>query len=126
MLFRSSETPDNIGIEYWLRAQPDGIVRIAQRMDLEEHATLDAAPRTVLTLPLTLGTSWCAPTVPYTIMRKNECPRDVKYGRGMPMTYTVEPLEEKLTIPAGSFAHCARVVGRAELTLFFDLVRGFN
>ena len=126
LFIRRSETPGNIGIEYWLRAQPDGIVRIAQRMDLEEHATLDAAPRTILKLPLSIGASWRTPTVPYTVMCKNEYPREVKYGRGMLMTYTVEALEEKLTVPAGSFEHCARVVGRAELTLFTDPVRGFN
>ncbi len=126
LFIRRSETPGNIGIEYWLRAQPDGIVRIAQRMDLEEFAALDPAPRTVLKLPLAVGASWRAPTVPYTVMRKNEYPREVKYGRGMPMTYTVEALDEKLTVPAGSFAHCARVVGRAEMTLFTDPVRGFN
>ena len=126
LFIRRSETPGNIGIEYWLRAQPDGIVRIAQRMDLAEHATLDAAPRMVLKLPLAIGASWRAPTVPYTVMRKNEYPREVKYGRGMLMTYTVEALEDRLTVPAGSFEHCARVVGRAELTLFTDPVRGFN
>jgi hypothetical protein len=126
LFIRRSETPGNIGIEYWLRAQPDGIVRIAQRMDLEEIATLDAAPRTVLKLPLAVGASWRTPTVPYTVMRKNEYPREVKYGRGMLMAYTVEALDEKLTVPAGSFEHCARVVGQAELTLFTDPVRGFN
>ena len=126
LFIRRSETADNIGIEYWLRAQPDGIVRIAQRMDLEEQATLDPAPRTVLRLPLAIGASWSAPTVPYTVMRKNEYPREVKYSRGMPMAYTVEAMDEKVTVPAGSFEHCARVVGRAELTLFTDPVRGFN
>jgi hypothetical protein len=126
LFIRRSETPGNIGIEYWLRAQPDGIVRIAQRMDLEETAMLDPAPRTVLKLPLAIGADWRVPTVPYTIMRKNDYPREVKYGRGMLMAYTVEALEEKLTVPAGSFEHCARVVGRAELTLFTDPVRGFN
>ena len=126
LFIRRSETPGNIGIEYWLRAQPDGIVRIAQRMDLEEIATLDAAPRTVLKLPLAVGASWRTPTVTYTVMHKNEYPREVKYGRGMPMVYTVEALDEKLTVPAGSFEHCARVVGQAELTLFTDPVRGFN
>ena len=126
LFIRRSETPGNIGIEYWLRIQADGIVRIAQRVDLEEQATLDAAPRTVLKLPLALGANWRSPTVPYTVMRKNEYPREVKYGRGMLMTYTVEALDDKVTVPAGSFEHCARVVGRAELTLFTDPVRGFN
>ena len=126
LFIRRSETPGNIGIEYWLRAQPAGRVRIAQRMDREENATLAPAPRTVLKLPLAVGASWRAPTVPYTVMRKNDYPREAKYGRGMLMAYTVEALEETVTVPAGSFGHCVRVVGRAEMTLFTDPVKGFN
>ena len=126
LFIRRSETPDNIGVEYWLRERPDGIVRIAQRLDLQEQASLDEAPRTVLKLPLKIGDSWRTPTVAYTVMRKNEYPREIKYGRPLLMTYTVEALDEKLTVAAGSFDHCARVAGHAEMTLFTDPVRGFN
>ena len=126
LFIRRSETPDNIGIEYWLRERPDGIVRIAQRLDLQEQASLDEAPRTVLKLPLKLGDSWRTPTVAYTVLRKNEYPREIKYGRPLLMTYTVEAVDEKLTVAAGSFDHCARVAGHAEMTLFTDPVRGFN
>jgi hypothetical protein len=126
LFIRRSETPGNIGIEYWLREQPDGIMRIAQRLDLQEQASLDETPRTVLKLPLTVGASWRAPTVAYTVMRKNDFPRELKYGRGMLMTYTVEALDETLTVPAGTFSRCARVAGHAEMTLFSDPVRGFS
>ena len=126
LFIRRSETPDNIGIEYWLRERPDGIVRIAQRLDLQEQASLDEAPRTVLKLPLKLGDSWRTPTVAYTVLRKNEYPREIKYSRPLLMTYTVEAVDEKLTVAAGSFDHCARVAGHAEMTLFTDPVRGFN
>ena len=126
LFIRRSETPDNIGIEYWLRERPDGIVRIAQRLDLQEQASLDEAPRVVLKLPLKIGDSWRTPTVAYTVMRRNEYPRETRYGRPMLMTYTVESLDEKLTVAAGSFDHCARVAGHAEMTLFTDPVRGFN
>jgi hypothetical protein len=80
----------------------------------------------VLKLPLAQGASWRVPTVAYTMMRKHEYPRELKHGRGMLMHYTVEALDEKLTVPAGSYAHCARIVGRAEMTLFIDPVRGFT
>lgn len=126
LFIRRSETPDNIGVEYWLREQSDGIVRIAQRLDLQERAILDEAPRTVLRLPLKVGASWRAPTVAYTVMRRNEYPRETRHGRGMLMTYTVEAMDERLTVAAGSFEHCARVVGHAEMTLFTDPVRGFG
>jgi hypothetical protein len=126
LFIRRSETPDNIGIEYWLRETPEGISRIAQRIDLQDRAVLDEQPRTVLKLPLAQGASWRVPTVAYTMMRKHEYPRELKHGRGMLMHYKVEALDEKLTVPAGSYAHCARIVGRAEMTLFIDPVRGFT
>lgn len=126
LYIRRSETNDNIGIEYWLQRRKDAIVRIAQRVDLQEKAELDAAPRIVMKLPLTVGASWMTPTVPYTIYRMNDYPREMKYSRQLPMTYTVEALEEKLKTPAGDFDHCARIVGRGELTLFTDPVSGFN
>ena len=126
LYIRRSETPDNIGIEYWLRETPQGIQRIAQRIDLQERAVLDEQPRTVLKLPLAQGASWRVPTVAYTMTRKHEYPRELKYGRGMLMNYTVEAVDERVEVPAGSYAHCARIVGRAEMTLFVDPVRGFS
>jgi hypothetical protein len=126
LFIRRSETADNIGVEYWLRETPEGIVRIAQRIDLQEQAVLDEKPRTVLKLPLAQGATWRVPTVAYTMMKKLEFPRELKYGRGMLMSYTVEAMDEAVTVPAGSYAHCARIVGRAEMTLFVDPVRGFS
>ena len=54
--------------------------------------------------PLAQGAAWRVPTVAYTVMRKIEFPRELKYGRGMLMSYTVEAMDEAVTVPAGSYA----------------------
>lgn len=123
---RRSETEGNIGIEYTLRTGPAGIERIAQRMDLEEHPTPDAPPRMVLPVPLKVGASWRSLTASYYILRKSEYPRELKYSHMALMTYTVETLEETVTVPAGTFRHCARISGLAFITLYTDPVSGFR
>lgn len=126
IIVRRSEIGGSIGVEYWLRETPESIVRIAQRTDLQDEAVFDPAPRTVLRLPVKAGGTWAAPTVPYTILRKSEYPRELKYGKPVSMTYSVEALDDKVTVPAGTFQNCARVKGLAELTLYTDPVSGFR
>lgn len=123
---RRSEIDASIGVEYWLRETPESIERIAQRTDLQDEAVFDPSPRTVLKLPLKAGGTWAAPSVAYTILRKSEYPRELKYGKPVSMTYNVEALDEEVTVPAGTFRHCARVKGLAELTLYTDPVSGFR
>ncbi len=123
---RRTETSGNIGVEYLLQASPREIVRIAQRTDLQDFPVADAVPRTVLKLPLTVGANWAAPTVAYAILRKNEFPREMKFVKPVTMTYTVESVDEAVEVPAGRFSACARVVGRADLTIYADPVSGFR
>ncbi|RJF95253.1 hypothetical protein [Noviherbaspirillum saxi] len=123
---RRSESEQNIGVEYWISTLPDRFVRIAQRSDLEERATMDAQPRTVLPVPLRKGSAWTTLTTTYFILRKSEFPRELKYSHKALMTYTVESVDETVTVPAGQFSNCARVSGLAFLTLYTDPVRGFH
>jgi hypothetical protein len=123
---RRSEASDNIGVEYLLQVRNDAIVRIAQRTDLQALPVADEKPRTVMQLPLTLGASWNTLTVAYAVLRRTEYPRELKYGRQLMMTYTVESMDEKVEVPAGVFEHCARVEGRADLTIYADPVSGFR
>ena len=123
---RRSEASDNIGVEYLLQVRDDAIVRIAQRTDLQALPVADEKPRTVMPLPLALGASWNTLTVSYAVLRRTEYPRELKYGRQLMMTYTVESMDEKVEVPAGVFEHCARVEGRADLTIYADPVSGFR
>ena len=123
---RRSEMSDNIGVEYLLQVGPDAITRVAQRTDLQELPVADEKPRTVLKLPLQAGATWTAITVPYAVTRKTEYPREMKFSRTMPMTYVVETMDDAVEVPAGKFTHCARVAGRADLTIYADPVSGFK
>ena len=123
---RRSELSGNIGVDYLLQVGPDAITRIAQRTDLQELPVADEKPRTVMTLPLRQGATWNTPTVAYAVLRKTEYPRELKYSRTLPMLYTVEAMDDKVEVPAGVFTQCARVVGRADLTIYADPVSGFR
>lgn len=123
---RRSEMSDNVGVEYLLQVSSTAITRVAQRTDLQDLPVAEEFPRTVMKLPLQVGATWSTPTVAYAVIRKTEYPREMKFGRGMPMIYSVEALDDKVEVPAGRFDHCARVVGRADLTVYADPVSGFR
>ncbi|MBC7416077.1 MAG: hypothetical protein H7327_14210 [Herminiimonas sp.] len=123
---RRAEMSDNVGIEYLLQVSDSAITRIAQRTDLQDLPVADETPRTVLKLPLRVGATWLAPTVAYTVLRKAEFPRELKYARTLQMTYTVEAMDEEVEVPAGRFKQCARIGGRADLTVYADPVNGFR
>lgn len=123
---RRIEVPGSIGIEYWLRKDKVGIARIAKRSDIDEQARLDANARTVLKLPIALGASWMVPSEPFVIAPKTDLgQREVKMPKVL-MTYTVEAVDETVTVPAGTYKECARVVGLGNLPLYLDAVQGFT
>lgn len=123
---RRVEAPGNIGIEYWLRKDKVGIARIAKRTDVEEQAKLDSNARTVLKLPVAAGASWMVPTEPFVIAPKTDLgQREVKMPKVL-MTYTIEAVDQTVTVPAGTFKNCARAVGVGNLSLYIDAVQGFT
>lgn len=123
---RRVEAPGNIGIEYWLRKDKVGIARIAKRTDVEEQAKLDSNARTVLKLPVAAGASWMVPTEPFVIAPKTDLgQREVKMPKVL-MTYTIEAVDQTVTVPAGTFKNCARAVGVGNLPLYIDAVQGFT
>lgn len=117
---------DHAGVEYAIRVDASGIARVAVRRDLDLQFTPDAAPRYVLKYPIAKGSVWQAETVPYTVVRKNEFPRELRYVRTMRMTYTIEAVDDKVTVSAGRFEGCVRVRGQADLKLYVDPVVGFR
>lgn len=115
------------GAEYYIQRDEKGIARVALRTDVEEEATKDPAPRTILKLPLTPNTTWEGGiTVPYLIRRTNEYPNNLKGSHRAPMTYSVVSMKESIEVPYGQFEDCIKVEGRAYIKLFTDPVNGFN
>ena len=58
-------------------------------------------------------------------LKKHEYPREPEYGRGLLMSYSVEAMDEQVTMPAGSHAHCAHR-RPCRVTLLVDPVRGLS
>ena len=122
---RRIDAPAEVGIEFWLRQDKNGIVRIAKRVDVEEQAKLDRDPRMVLKMPLVQGATWMVPSEPFIIGPKTDLGlREVKMPKVL-MTYNIEAIDDTVTVPAGTFKNCARAVGVGMMPLFVDAVQGF-
>ena len=115
------------GVSYYLRADDQGVRRIATRTDIDNEPTADAEPVWVLRAPYQVGTEWTTVTVPYLLQRRNEHPRDLKHTHKAQMTWRIEAVDDMVTLADGS-AHqpCLRVVGQARLNLYTDPVNGFT
>jgi hypothetical protein len=125
IVVRRVESPSEVGIEFWLRQDKNGIVRIAKRVDVEAQAKLDRDPRMVLKMPLVQGATWMVPSEPFIIGPKTDLgQREVKMPKVL-MNYTVEAVDDTVTVPAGTFKNCARAVGVGMMPLFVDAVQGF-
>lgn len=121
---RSSE-----GVQYWLRQEDKGIVRVASKSPLDARATLDAFPRTVLPQPMVVGATWETDTTLYLLRRRSERPAEfrlVEKYKAIPMTYTVTDLNQKVSTPAGQFEKCALVSGRADVVMWIEAAMSFK
>jgi hypothetical protein len=115
------------GVSYYLRADDQGVRRIATRTDIDSEPTADAEPMWVLKAPYAVGTEWTTATVPYLLQRRNEHPRDLKHTHKAQMTWRIEAVDDVVTLADGSeHRPCLRVVGQARLNLYTDPVNGFT
>ena len=115
------------GVDYWLRADETGIYRVASKHDLESDPATDKPLRPVLMMPLTVGTSWQASTLPYLLRRNADFPPEIRHNhKPVLMTYRIEALGQTVATRAGSFKDCIKVVGSAVIKLFADPVVGFR
>lgn len=109
------------GIDYWLRSDRTGIYRVAQRTPLDRDAQADDPHRYVLAKPYAVGTSWKSWTNAFVLQRRSEVPKEVRrFHKNVPMTYTIEALDDKVEVPAGQFERCLRVAGQAAVRLYVD------
>lgn len=109
------------GMEYWLRSDDTGIVRVASKTDLQPEPRLDEPPRFVLRRPFAVGTQWENTTTPYVLQLRNQFPQaQVQRHATMRMRYRIAAVGEAVAVPAGRFADCLRVEGVALLRTFVD------
>ena len=106
------------GTDYYLRKEQKGIFRYGKRNIISMKPTMDASKRMVLPLPLSenSSTSWSVLTQSYTIHRilpNYEAAHE--NTAHFQMTYTIESINEEITVPAGNFKQCILIEGQAQI-----------
>jgi hypothetical protein len=115
------------GVDYWLRSDATGLYRVAAKSDIEPEPKPDESKRYVLKLPLAVGTNWQATTTAYLLHRRQDFPREIRHTHpSIPMSYTIEAVDDKVATRAGEFSHCVRVKGSSTLRLYADPVVGWK
>jgi hypothetical protein len=115
------------GIDYWLRSDASGIYRVARRGPLDRAPRMDEARRYVLKQPYAVGTEWQGTTTAYVMQRRNEVPRELsRVHPSLPIAWRIVAVGEQVQTPAGRFAGCVRVAGRAEIKLWVDESRTYR
>ena len=115
------------GVDWWHRVDDGGVYRVATKSDLDEEPKADAVKRYVLKAPIAVGTGWQATTTAYLLRRRQEFPPEIRHSHpAVVMTYSIEALDDRVQVRAGSFERCVRVVGQAVLKLFADPVVGWR
>ena len=116
------------GTDYLLREDSSGIFRVAKRILTQAEPVVDEAPRYVLKRPYGVGTAWSNWTRFYVTMFKPPYGRftnSLFYEKPFLMTYEIEAMHETVSVAAGTFKDCIKVVGTADLSLYLDGKTGF-
>ena len=115
------------GVAFFIKADAQGVRRLAHQTDLDREPLPDEKPQWVLKAPYTVGTEWSTVTVPYLLMRKNEHPRELKHSHKVQMNWRITSASETVTLATGEkLSPCLHVLGEAFLNLYTDPVNGFS
>ena len=112
------------GRVYYYAAKPEGVALVATREDRE---TSPAPPgEYVLKYPLEKGATWQVESHTYLLRRQvfTRGVRNVIIDTPIDLTYTIEALDDAVTVPAGTFRRCLRL--HAEGTRKVDLGGGIG
>ena len=115
------------GVAFFLKADAQGVRRLAHQTDLDREPLPDEKAQWVLKAPYAEGTEWSTVTVPYLLMRKNEYPRELKHSHKVQMNWRIESTKAEVTLRSGkTHSPCLHVLGEAFLNLYTDPVNGFT
>lgn len=111
-------------IDYYHNFDEQGLYREGLRTIVETKPRLDRERRYVLKQPLEIGTEWREISRPILMLRVY--PYRVKVGKDaqVPMSYRIESLSETVTVPAGTFNNCIKVVAEGVFKIYTDAVNG--
>lgn len=108
------------GVEYYIREDGRGMVRVATRTDLEEQPQMDEAPIRILPARLDVGAQWSGTAAPVLLQRELEFPHELKYEYRASMTYRIAAIDDTLEVPAGRLGPCVRVEGSGMFKIYKD------
>ena len=116
------------GTDYFFIQDDVASYRVAKRTIVEQTPRFDETLRQIIpsAQAMEVDSSWTNNTkayliytVPPHIMRKD-------IGSNLSMLFQVVAKDETVTVPAGTFKHCIKIVGTAEFSFFADAVQGYK
>ena len=113
------------GIDYLINFDESGVYREGLRTLVELKPRLDEEKRYIFKYPLEVDSNWLEVSRPLVLLNVFPFTRKVT-GMLFPLSYRIESLDETVTVPAGTFTHCLKVVGEGVAEIFTDAVRGLN
>lgn len=114
------------GIDYYHNHDETGTFREGLRTLVELKPRLDLERRYVLKLPLEVGSSWSEITRPLLLMRVHPYKELAAPDSQIPMAYEIESISETITVAAGTFDNCIKVVAEGKTEVYTDPVNGYT
>jgi hypothetical protein len=114
------------GRVYYYTEEAGGIRRVASRAG-EDGTALAAPGHYVLKRPLEPGNSWRVASESHLLRRQVFYTRGLttlKIAAGLELRYTIEAVDDVVTVPRGTFTRCLRIRGVGETT--YDLGHPFK
>lgn len=112
------------GIDYYHNHDETGIFREGLRTLVESEPRLDRDRRYVLKSPLEIGSEWREISRPLLMLRVYPYRHRVGDTAQVPMNYRIESISETVTVPAGTFENCIKVVAEGTFSTYTDAVSG--
>lgn len=115
----------SLGTRYFFDVTEAGIFRVAKQTAADATPVHDPVARAVLKLPVRVGTNWTSTTHPYVLARLLPMGVDIRHSVTLSMNYTIAAIDTSVTVPAGTYSNCVKVIGRATYGLYGDGRSGF-
>ncbi|MBL1142986.1 MAG: hypothetical protein HND53_13235 [Proteobacteria bacterium] len=114
------------GIDYYLNHDETGVYREGLRTLVEMKPRLDRERRYVLKTPLLIGTDWNEITRPLLLLRVHPYRERVGKKSQVPLSYRIESVTDSVTVAAGKFENCIKVVAEGKIEIYTDAVNGYT
>lgn len=112
------------GIDYFINSDEQGVYREGLRTLVELKPRLDRERRYVLKFPLVEATSWREISRPMVLLRVFPYRERVGEKSQVPLLYRIESMSSTVSVPAGTFENCIKVIAEGVIEMYTDAVVG--